>query len=1048
MERAHGANLEDEARVQKFGEKLKGYAEKNYDAGLVQRAKNYLQELWHGLRIKFGVGDASDYDAIAMRMLRKMHPESEFQRSIERGGEEGSLETRYQPGDKRQEMHPDERLVVVARPDGSTYHAAFADKYYDWPGRGKVESIAIQDKNGNWTHKTLPEGDRILKGRELNAPENQPLTTEDTKDAIQESSTRGLLPREQGQAGEAGSERSGMGQGNEGAKATEAGGAYQTRYQGERKHGEEDILKPGTDVVSKYVGGMTRSAIDNIRKLGVKSATPVANAFDKTLIESRQRFGQAWSKIDAATAKLSTVQANRVDYVLNREVNMKRSQEFMLKTAAERGAYRTIRAALTEQAAYHEKIGEPIYRKGGPTKLVQDPWYYPTTHDLRAGDIIRQNENPEAIEQYHQDYLKQFQKFNSGATPADAEHAWVQHVDSIQGSAKYGIEPNLAKYGAQRREAGTPLPDSMRRTNLRENLFNYFRRSAMDNAMYHNIESDPKVAAALGFHTDAWGNKIDTTGIPNINGNSAVRAVMQEIRGEVQPLLHRNESSLMNLANAAVLGPLTEVHKMLSPLAQCFTQMDNPVRAAGMVIHAVTDLGNGWAHAKEGGVVIRKPNDTLRFTDSHLTFAERMNALASSIRAVYTVGGLTERFSVGASQAAGEYMMPNKIASANRGNATDQKLMKWLDPTWEQGKEYDKAAQQQLASTYATLVHGTKDARTLPAWALDDNIVGSFFKIMNWNVAQTNNFFRHAWQPAMKGDLTPLLMTTLGATLGGYAIRELRQRLAGKESNVPSLSDIAASSRGYEGNIPALMYNWISAASYGGLAGIVSLAAKYPLDIAFRNQLSGAFFPLDSIVSSYATSAAHIADALVNDPTANILDLTSRAFTDIIFHNTQLGRVALNQTLDSGKKMNTKLGEELQYEKELSDRLSQLRRFKNVEGIPVNPADDTPGNPYLNIEQKQFKHTEDLSEAVQELPDIVSHLVTKFGDNPEVLMQKLRGLKENNYSVMPDIETSPRMFAQYLTFLDKKLGPDKANALVQDYLQRRSLNQAKAGMVP
>lgn len=53
------------------------------------------------------------------------------------------------------------RLVTVQRPDGSTYQAAFGDKYYDHPTRGQVPSIA-KVVNGGWSHGMLAKGEKIL----------------------------------------------------------------------------------------------------------------------------------------------------------------------------------------------------------------------------------------------------------------------------------------------------------------------------------------------------------------------------------------------------------------------------------------------------------------------------------------------------------------------------------------------------------------------------------------------------------------------------------------------------------------------------------------------------------------------------------------------------------------------------------------------------------------------------------------------------------------------------------------------------------------------
>lgn len=69
---------------------------------------------------------------------------------------------------------PGERVVLVRRPDGSIYRAAYAGKKYDVSAGGKamiekyggssVDSIGTVDKNGKWTHGLLPKGDKIIKG--------------------------------------------------------------------------------------------------------------------------------------------------------------------------------------------------------------------------------------------------------------------------------------------------------------------------------------------------------------------------------------------------------------------------------------------------------------------------------------------------------------------------------------------------------------------------------------------------------------------------------------------------------------------------------------------------------------------------------------------------------------------------------------------------------------------------------------------------------------------------------------------------------------------
>lgn len=69
---------------------------------------------------------------------------------------------------------PGERVVIVKRPDGSLYRAAYSGKQYDVSAGGKemidkyggskVDSIATVNEQGKWTHGMLPKGDKIIKG--------------------------------------------------------------------------------------------------------------------------------------------------------------------------------------------------------------------------------------------------------------------------------------------------------------------------------------------------------------------------------------------------------------------------------------------------------------------------------------------------------------------------------------------------------------------------------------------------------------------------------------------------------------------------------------------------------------------------------------------------------------------------------------------------------------------------------------------------------------------------------------------------------------------
>ncbi|MFA6239972.1 MAG: DEAD/DEAH box helicase family protein, partial [Candidatus Hydrogenedentales bacterium] len=72
----------------------------------------------------------------------------------------------YQPVPKLQTpvlppLRAGERMVLVQRPDGTSYPAAYAGTFYDFPGRGRLASVATL-KDGKWSHGMLLPGETIV----------------------------------------------------------------------------------------------------------------------------------------------------------------------------------------------------------------------------------------------------------------------------------------------------------------------------------------------------------------------------------------------------------------------------------------------------------------------------------------------------------------------------------------------------------------------------------------------------------------------------------------------------------------------------------------------------------------------------------------------------------------------------------------------------------------------------------------------------------------------------------------------------------------------
>lgn len=794
-----------------------------------------------------------------------------------------------------------------------------------------------------------------------------------------------------------------------------------------------------------FIGRAFRAGIDTVRSMNHPSANMVADAFQKTLVKKEQIMGKQWNPIGEITRKLSTRDKEQLEKISRYELeNETKAPETMFRNSNQRKAYDIAKVSLKENFDNRFKNGEPVTTPSGGKRLpISDPFYWPTTGNPKVTALYRSNEDSVAIAKLDKTF-KDYYVNKLGRTPEEANGALAHYKAGIQGTANSSGTGNNTFFNAARKSQGLPLPPEFTRPGWDDNLEAYFHAQSADNSYYEHIEKNPKVMAALGEKVDAWGHKIPADANGSIAGNTAVKNIINELKGEASGGLQgQTIKKAESLATAGILGPLTEIHKVVSNWTKQLTYADNPIQAAKSISAAIHNWGEGWTHAKENGKVVLTAKSAMDMFDGQLTGADRLAGLARGMRKIYTLNDLTDKFNLGALQAANESLIPFKINSANEGDRNAIRLMQHLDTEWTSGKVYSKKDISQLASNLSGVIHGTHDARTLPSWMLHDNEISAFLKLSSWGISQTNSFMRDVWTPATQGNLAPLLNATMGAAVGGYILKELREKISGKRSQIPSLGEIASSSRGFKGNVPALAYNAMAAASYAGFGGMLSTIARYPFDFAFRNTPQGATFPLDTVVTDLGNTITKTADAIANDPHINWLMLGEAVGSHIMSTDFQLGRVALNQAINAGTITGT-----LAEKKQLSDKLGELRRFDMVENIPYSEMGGGSETSYMNLEQKKFKTEQDPQKAMQMLPSLIQDIVKKYGNNPDVMLEKIKSLKQNSYETFPSLETTPLEFSKYISYLNKEKGQGAAQEALMDYVKHKAINQMKSSVVP
>lgn len=818
------------------------------------------------------------------------------------------------------------------------------------------------------------------------------------------------------------------------------------KYDASKKFAPKEESKAAKEEKPSHLGWLgkgVRSMVDSVKDINHPGAKTVSDAIKKTLNEIPQRFGVTGNKVIEAGQRLNSEDKAQIKKIFDYEnLHEKAAPAEMFTSNRQRDFYKIERQVYKESGEYRIKNNEPVLDNGKPRQLIQKEFAHPTTPNQQIVEVYKNGTDTNKIASLDKEFLDNLSKH--GYSDSEAKKSLQQFKDSVQGDIK-NTASNMQYYNAARRAQGIPLPDSFTRQDPVKNLEAYYHRQAVDNSFYKNIESDHKVLGLLGVDKDAWNNPVkrDPSGI-NLANNNAVKKALAEFHGSSGGPGEHNERALSSLTTTLFISnPALEVHKLASNIIGITNYADNPIQMGRILGAMIKNFGDGIQHAKENGILKLSAKSIGDAWDATATSAERMQSIGQSIRKLSSLGGLSDKLSNGLMQAGAEAVIPQKIEKANNGDKTSQALLTKLDPDYKIGKQYDKDGVSKLASTLSSYIHGTGDGRTMPAWMAADTEFSGFFKLAHWSIAQTNRFISDVYQPALKGNLTPLLTSLFGSAIGGYLIKDLREKIQGKHGQIPSLDEVANSEGGLQGHKSLVAYNMIAGAQYAGFGGLLSQLAKYPFDIAYKNNPQGATFPMDEIATDMASTLSDVSSAIANDKNINWAELASHVAGHVLSTDVQLSRVGINQAINNGLITGTVADKKL-----LSDKMGKLRRFEEIEGLPYEQQGEQAANPYMDLESKKFRTTQDLGEAVKMLPELVNKIVQENQSRPDVMMEKLKALKEHSYNTMPSMESMPISFMKYMGFLQKQEGPEAAQSALTDYLKHKAIGEAKAQMIP
>lgn len=829
-------------------------------------------------------------------------------------------------------------------------------------------------------------------------------------------------------------------------------------YNDNAKYQEESALKPQDVKLGSIMSDKSLSSSRKDNDLGYATFRPTRPENDTILAKEGKKaepfiagLNKYYNLRDEYTARyvnplldalkpLKSEQKDNIERVLVAERRAGISYRDELKTPQEQKAYDSIREIYKKSQQDQINANQPVkrYRNDG-TSFQTLPKSYEFFHanQLDPNVIKELQDNPasQKAAAIRDAFVKHYE--SNGYSKEEGEGVFKGMLDAYDKGAS-----NLAHFRGVSVEQGIGLPDSLMRPGIERNLVRYLKRTANARAFHDAIESQPDVAKSIGYTKDPWGK--DLTSAQEPLHSKEVKDILGRIKGEDHNLEESKVKSFNRVATSMFLGPLTNVHIAASSLTNAIAQF-KPGELPGVIGHLVTHWSDAAANALKTGYNQKQPTLFRDLLDAHSSQLERVNSLADGISRI-NGRGMTNDFTKTMLQAMGEYRVKLSVPLANTGDMQAIRLMRHVDPAWVKNKVYTQDEMQQMASNFGRILHGAHDSRTLPSVMLHDTAIQPFLSLASWSVGQTNNFMRHVYTPAIRdGNFTPLIMSTLGAAFGGYIIKNLRETISDKKSPIPSLTEIASSKKGLEGNIPLLAYNFMAMSSFAGFGGILSTVAKNLFDAAYKNPIQGAAFPLDEVISSSLHTMMNATSAIMNSNSAEeYLKVGSKAVADLFKENVQLARIAENWGDEAGV-----FGKERGRQKTLNAEEGDLRRYKMVSGQPYNDESSLDeANPYFNLKRKSFQRDEDLQDAASKLPDLIHEAVSQSNGNMEVLKNKLKVLKTSSYPSMPNPDNTPMTFWNYVKYLGETQGQDVAAKRVAEYMRNSAIGKARSAMVP
>jgi hypothetical protein len=653
------------------------------------------------------------------------------------------------------------------------------------------------------------------------------------------------------------------------------------------------------------------------------------------------------------------------------------------------------------------KAGHTVRTAGGQRARLTDPYYGPFhmwSDSVR--DIITTKQGSPEYVKLKDDYIKQHTQFHqqNGVPLQEAQtRSLVEFNDAIREMSVPYDPTAVGTFAGARKAQGIPLPESWREYNIMKLVENYDRRSAMDYAMQEHMEKSPEIMAALGadkyFNDQPIPPQIKAS-VPYIGDDNSVKSILREMSGKpaFRPdALGAGASRSIGALTIGTVSKATEIPTtMIAGLR--YLQASDYLPGTMKFIENLADWSALQERSYASGLNKRDGAQNMRQVAGVIGDASGyMNKFAEGV-SKYTGLNALEQGARTIAQGWGEVLVQINKRKAATGDKEAVRMLDTLSPDWRTRSDAD------LAGQFGQLMQGSYDMTQLPAWMLESG-AAPYLTWSKWSAGQYNSFMKFAIEPALQGNVKPLLGHLLIGVMGGAAVEQIREWMNNREGRDVNWSELESWMQENQGELGAegmkqLSVKLLNMVQNVGTFGIAGDLAKMVTTAAVGGTAQG--MATAPVANAVFDTSKKIAAALKAIDDGEDFGLVLRQMMlDVAKSHIQVARVGLNY-YDTD--------ENLRY-----DDRRKRRLFDELTGAPTQSGAFSVN--YGNLAEREFERGEITEKTGEEAFSLVSR-AREEATTPEDYASRIRKYKTSQNQIMPSLERQPMKAARYLSFVE------------------------------